>query len=311
MITLKNGSLRLLINPLGGGIARFYRETNGKIENYIYGYKSEEEKTGSMGDVLFPFPGRVKNCRYSFQGKDYILSGLRIKDGHANHGFAKQSEWKILEIKENEAKLCFKMKAEDYINKGFPFSLNLTLTYQLNDDGFICRAEVENFGQTDAPFGLGFHPYFKINDSSADDMTISLPAKKMVEFKDLEPTGELLPINNAPFDSTGLQKINNAEIDNCFADLKFKNGRSETVLSNKGEEIKIWQDESFPYLQIYSADTLVKPHLRQALAIEPQTCTGFALNHPEMGLIVLEPAQKFHGSWGVRLQALPNRSTLL
>jgi len=317
MITLKNGTLRLIVNPLGGGIARFSRERCGKVTDFIYGYSSEEEKVGSMGDVLFPFPGRVKNCQYSFAGQDYTLSGLRIKDGHANHGFAKQAEWKVVgsapttgsvgvptgsvgkRRSDEEVELEFEMRAEDYRNKGFPFSLRLTLTYTLNSDGFVCRAEVVNLGNTNAPFGLGFHPYFQVGQ--VNDSKLKLPAQRMVEFANLEPTGKLLPVAEAPFDTSGQEEIGNIEVDNCFTGLKFENGHAETILSRGNNKIKIWQDQSFPYLQIYSADTLSGPYKRKAIAIEPQTCTGFALNHPEMGLITLNPDEMFEASWGVSI----------
>ncbi len=299
MIILKNGSLTLEINPLGGGIAKFYCDEGGKTTNFIYGYNSERDKVGSMGDVLFPFPGRVKNCQYSFGGRNYTLSGLRIKDGHANHGFAKQAVWQVAEgQRDGEAKLQFEMRAEDYRDKGFPFSLRLNLIYTLNPDGFVCRAEVSNFGATDAPFGLGFHPYFRVGE--IDKSRLKLSAQKMVEFNSgLEPTGKLLSTDSAPFDSSGDKKLGKAVVDNCFTELHFDNSRAEAKLMLDDRKITIWQDDSFRYLQIFSSDTLADPHIRKAIAIEPQTCTGFALNHPAMGLITLTPGQHWRGSWGV------------
>ncbi|MFA6963957.1 MAG: hypothetical protein WC227_04610 [Patescibacteria group bacterium] len=297
MIILKNENLVLEINPLGGGIARFYREIDGEVTEYIYGYQREEDKAGSMGDVLFPFPGRVKNCSYSFGGQNYVLSGLRIKDGHANHGFAKQSEWKVASSTENEACLEFEMRAEEYKDRGFPFSLQLGLTYTLNSDGFVCQAEVKNFGQHEAPFGLGFHPYFRVGEVNTSK--INLPADKMIEFQNLEPTGKLLSTDSAPFDPSGEELLGGSAVDNCFTELNFSEGRATTELIFDTTKISVWQDKDFPYLQIYSADTLAEPHTRKAIAIEPQTCTGFALNHPEMGLITLGPGQGWQGSWGV------------
>ena len=39
---------------------------------------------------------------------------------------------------------------------------------------------------------------------------------------------------------------------------------------------------------------------RRAMAIEAETCCGFALNFPEYGLLELAPGKTWKGSWGVK-----------
>ena len=288
------------INILGGGIKEYYIEKNGKRQDIIYGYSKDEEKSGSMGDVLFPFPGRVEDSKYSFDGHDYELSGLRIKDGHAIHGFAKWVEWEIIAQSENFVTLRFEMKKEDYVEKGFPFSLELIIEYSLGEDGLVCKAKVKNIGEEKAPFGLGFHPYFSVNGAKVDEMSLQIPAKKMVEFAtNLKPTGKF-PDPSGDLDFRTSKEIGSTVIDNCFTDLNYEDGKAKTILSTGDGKITIWQDQNLPYLQLYSADTIGEEHRRGGLAIEAQTCTGFALNCPEMGLRVLEPEEEYKVSWGVQ-----------
>jgi len=303
MIELKFKNQILKINPLGGGIAQYYILENGERRDIIYGYGNEENKAGSMGDILFPFPGRVKDSIYEFDGKKYLLSGTKIKDGHAKDGFAKINPWKIPPQKENEAKLLFEMTEEEYEPKGFPFSLQLTLHYSLSKDGFTCRAEVLNFGSKPAPFGLGFHPYFSLGANSVNDLEIKIPAKKLVEFdNNLFPTGKTIDLEYSSLNFGNSKKIKENIIDNCFCGLDTENGIAKTCLTFQDYKVKIWQDRNFPYLQIYSGDTIPEQYRRHGLAVEPQTCTGFALNKPEMGLIILSPDEKFIGSWGVEIK---------
>lgn len=301
-ICLRYGEQRLSLNQLGGGIKEYYLEGKDGRRDLIYGYSNEEEKTASMGDVLFPFPGRVENAEYEFKGEKYKLSGLRIKDGHANHGFAKWAEWEIEEKQENRAKLSFLLEKTEYAGKGYPFSLKITLTYSLGDEGMRCDARIENKGNETAPFGLGFHPYFTVGSENVDEMISNIRARKLVQFdENLKPSGEIVAVEG-DLDFNEPKKIGDLAIDNCFTDLEFKNGRVETKISNeKRESVIVWQDENFPYLQVFSADTLDEKHRRKGFAIEPQTCAGYAFNMPELGLRILEPKAAFEGSWGVIL----------
>ena len=301
-ISLVCKNYHLNINPVGGGIKEFYQiDAKGNRKDFVCGYSRDEDKSGSMGDVLFPFPGRVENSEYSFAGQKYHLSDLRIKDGHAIHGFAKWAEWEVLTQTDQSGTLRFEMQKDKYAGRGFPFDLSIQITYSLDDHGFTCQAEVENTGRTIAPFGLGFHPYFSINGAKVDDMSLQIPAQKMVEFApNLKPTGEFIAIPEE-FDFKLSQKIGHQIIDNCFTDLVFdEDGRARTVLAGDNGQITFWQDKNLPYLQLYSADTIGEQSQRKGLAIEAQTCTGFALNMPKMGLKVLRPGETFRASWGVQ-----------
>ena len=303
-IGLQKNNQHLIIDQLGGGIAEYYIEDKKTREDIIYGYQDRDHKGAStMGDVLFPFPGRVKNGKYKFAGKNYRLSGVDIKDGQAIHGFAKNSDWQIIEKHQDRVIIEFNIKKDEYQKRGFPFSLKIRLNYQLASNGFSCLTMVENFGDSPAPFGLGFHPYFTLGEENINSIKLKIRAKNLVEFdQNLIPTGKLISLNKENDLDFGYPKaIGEREIDNCYFDLYFNQGVATTeISSNQGRKIAIWQNRSFPYLQIYSADTIGEKHARRGLAIEPQTCTGFAFNKPEFGLKILSPGKKFFGEWGVR-----------
>lgn len=276
-----------------------------------------------MGDVLFPFPGRVEKSKYSFEGQDYKLSDVRVKGGHAIHGFAKIAEWEVEGQTESQVKLAFDIKEGEYTKKGYPFSIKLSVIYGLGEDGLTCRAIVENIGEKPAPFGLGFHPYFTVGTKVIDEMLVNINADKLVEFdKGLKPTGKLLSVAGSEVDFSQPVKIGMRVIDNCYTELDFEDGIGlpegepwlfrggrntdqvpihQTTLSNdSGDKVMIWQDRNFPYLQVYSADTIGEKHARRGFAVEPQTCTGFAFNVDGMGLLILQPEEVFKGSWGVQ-----------
>jgi len=301
IIKLKSGDQNLSINQTGAGIMEYYLESPVGRQDIIYGYSKIEDKVGSMGDVLFPFPGRVENSQYEFNGQKYQLSGVKIKDGHAIHGFVKDKEWKIIHKSDSAVTLSFQIEESEFAKFGFPFSLLITIKYQLSDNGLICQSEVKNTGGGPAPFGLGFHPYYTVETEKIDDMRVEIKANKLVEFdKGLKPTGKLLEVKNSKINFIKSNKIGSEIIDNCFSELIYTKGVHRTVLTgNSGRKVVIWQDKSFPYLQVYSADTIGNLHKRRGFAVEPQTCTGFAFNVPDMGLNILESGEVFKGNWGI------------
>jgi len=302
-IILRNSRYTLEIDPHGAAIMRFY-DTATK-EDFIYGYANEAEKTGGMGDVLFPWPGRVENKQYIFKGKKYHLEGVSENAGNALHGFAKDQTFAVVSAGPAQVELEYIFKKEKFAPLGYPFEAKLNIRYSLGHNGFSCQSKVENIGKDYLPFGLGFHPYFYLNAKSIDELKLQIPAKKMIEFdNNLKPTGKFIEIEKSHLDFSQNKKINQSEIDNCFYDLEYSDRKAQTVLTRQdGRRITIYQDENMPYLQIYSADTIGKKHFRRALAIEPQTCCGYSLNIPELGLIVLKQRQKFKCLWGVEVSA--------
>ena len=58
-----------------------------------------------------------------------------------------------------------------------------------------------------------------------------------------------------------------------------------------GTQVWLWVGESYPYLMLFSGDTLPDVH-RRSLAIEPMTCPPNAFRTGD-ALIVLQPGSSF------------------
>jgi len=303
MIKIKYFNQTLVINSRGGGIAEYYIENKGTRHDIIYGYKSEKDHDGGMGDILSPFPGRVENSEYDFEGKHYKLEGFAQNRGNTLHAFVREMEWQVEKTGENQITSTLDVMAKEVESKGFPFSLKYQIIYTLLEDGIEIKTCVKNVGEKIAPFGIGYHPYFKVA-TQVDEMVWRVPAKKVVEFDEtLKPTGKMLPIGETRLDFREPHAIEGIEVDNCFTDLiRDDDGIFTSTLSNLSQTrcLEIWQDESYPYFQTYSADTIADSNYRQAMALEPQSCCGYAVNMPKLGLISLKPEEEFNGRWGIR-----------
>ena len=61
---------------------------------------------------------------------------------------------------------------------------------------------------------------------------------------------------------------------------------------------KVWAEETFTHLQVYTGETLPEPQRRRGLAVEPMTCPPNAFASGD-GLRMLAPGATFAGTWGI------------
>ena len=306
-ITLSHGNQRAVVSPYGAALRRYYLiEADGSETDIVWGYGSPDDKKGGQGDVLIPFPSRIRGGRYEFEGKTYQLPLNDKAGGNAIHGFLREVKWDF--TRENDMEVFFhaRIRADEYADKGYPFSLDVTVNYDLMETGLTVDFEIQNVGDSAAPVGVGFHPYFVVGTETVDGVEAQIPARKYLEFeKTLVPTGNLLPVEGSDLDFRGLRQIGDTVIDNCFTDLiRNEQGLASATLHHPetGRLVRVWADSNFPYLVVFTGDTIPAPHNRRALAIEPQTCATDAFNRPDWGLKVLQPGERFEGEWGVYCQ---------
>jgi aldose 1-epimerase len=73
-------------------------------------------------------------------------------------------------------------------------------------------------------------------------------------------------------------------------------------LSGGGRAVELWVDGSWPYLMVFTGDTLEPDRRRRALAVEPMTCPPGALATGQ-DLVRLEPGQEWEGRFGIEAVA--------
>jgi aldose 1-epimerase len=62
-------------------------------------------------------------------------------------------------------------------------------------------------------------------------------------------------------------------------------------------QVSLWVDQSFPYLMIFSGDSLPNFN-RRSLAVEPMTCPPNAFRTGD-ALVRLEPGSSLTSTWGI------------
>ncbi len=301
-IVLSLGDLRLKVSPYGASLRGLWRETAvGEREHIVTGYTGAKGKVGGQGDVLVPFPGRVRDGIYPFENQTYQME-RSDKDGpNAIHGFLRLVLWEIVE--QTETEIAFAAALASDAHPGYPFALQATVRYMLASSGMTCQFSVTNTGNQSAPVAAGFHPYFTVGSTQIDENMLQVPFSSTLEFDaGLLPTGKVLPVEGTAIDFREPRPIGDTAFNTCFLNpIRDRDGRLQIRLSSSesGKSLAVWLDEAFNYVVLYSGDPLPPTHRRRALAIEPMTCGSDAFNHAEWGLRVLAPGEVFTGRWGV------------
>jgi aldose 1-epimerase len=302
MLSLEAFSQRLTVNPRGGGLARYTLLGPGPSREVLLGYDLESEYEGAMGDVLSPFPNRVRDSRYADGLETREINGFYRKDGHSVHAFVREIPWELT-IVEGAIEARCDLAADRFAAHGFPYSLRYLIRYQLEQGGLTVRSRVSNEGGARAPFGLGFHPYLALA-GKIDDAMLELSASELHKFNEtLDGLAPMVPPSRLDLDFSAARRVGDHVINGCYGGLpRDAKGLAWITMAepSHGRKISMFQDGAFPYVQIYTGEVLVR-NPRGGLAVEPSTVTPFAFNGDGFGARWLAPGEAFTGTWGIRV----------
>ncbi len=296
-IVLTNGAMRLHVSPYGASL-RGLTQNNHPV---VTEYKGAEGKVGGQGDVLIPFPGRVREGRYSFDGQTYQMDKNDKEGPNAIHGFLRTVLWDIEAQTDTEVTFSAAIHPQDH--PGYPFALRAEVTWQATPTGLSCAFRIQNTGDTAAPVAAGFHPYFTAGTELINSSVLEVPFASYLQYDaGMLPTGRELPVENTPNDFRRARAIGDTVFNTCFLHpQRTAEGKAIFVLRNPDTQraVSVTLGADINYVVLYSGDPLPEDHRRRALAIEPMTCGSDAFNHPAWGLSILAPGQSLSGDWQV------------
>ena len=171
------------------------------------------------------------------------------------------------------------------------------MTYALHPDyGLAVTAVARNHGVTPVPFGAGFHPYLSVHGHRLDDVTVQVPAKQHLVTDEAQLPVGVAPVSKTHYDLRRAHRLKTLRLDDTFTALSTVDGRGSVLVRTRSGGAQLWFDEAFGYLQVYTHEQLGDG--APAVAVEPMTCPADAFNSGA-GLIVLDPAQVWTGTWGI------------
>lgn len=289
-VTIKFGEYEASIREKGAGL-NWLRHLN---RNLVDEYQPTDTRF-FRGDVLAPWPNRIRDGIYVFDGVTYRAPINESARMTALHGLVFDLNWKITQRTDSIVKLEVELLASD----AYPTSLHIEVKYSLSQAGLEITIAASNTGVTKAPYGVSIHPYLVAStESSVDEWSLQLPSQKVMEVD----ADRLLPIalkdcTELNFDFKDAQIIGNRFIDHAFK-VDINQPREIILKATNGHGVKMSFDETLAWIQIHTADRDGGAGSRSCLAVEPMTCPPDAFRSGE-DLIWLDAGDRTQSTWRI------------
>jgi aldose 1-epimerase len=290
-IAITAGDQQAMVVEIGGGL-RLY-SAGGR--DLVDGYGANEMSSSGRGQALIPWPNRLEDGSYEFDGRRHQLPLNEPERRNAIHGLVRWVAWNA------SAREPHRVVMEHILHPqpGYPFSLKLRIEYSLSAGGLRVQTTATNIGADRCPYGCGAHPYLTLG-ATIDRLILRVPARTVLRSDERGlPTGTEA-VGHTVYDFQKPRRIGSTTLDHAFTDLERDEAgiaRVELRDPDRGTQVWLWVDESYPYLMLFSGDQLPDVH-RRSLAVEPMTCPPNAFRSGD-ALIVLEPGSSFTSTWGI------------
>ncbi len=288
------GRERAVVTEVGATLRSYEVGTHQVIEGFDVGDICD----GGRGQVLAPWPNRLADGIYEFEGVSCRVPLDEPERHNAIHGLVRWLPWSIVSRAQNVVVMACTL----YPQPAYPWRLDLTVEYRLGREGLVVTALAKNPGPSPVPFGMGFHPYFAATGGRVDSMRLVIPASRRLVTDDRGlPSGEAATAGTE-YDFVHGRVVGATALDTAFGELERDGeGVARIALEEvaSGASTTLWMDSSFRYLMAFTGDTLTPSERRRAaLALEPMTCPPNALQTGQ-DIARIAPGNTWRGRWGV------------
>ena len=319
MFTIKNsnGISANFINTGATLVSLQVPDRKGKFDDVTLGYNNFDlykENPSYFGCIVGRYGNRIANGEFQIDNKKYKLT-INNNGNHLHGGITGLSSrvWKEEII--NDSSIKFSYISPDR-EQGYPGTLSINVVYSITNENGL-KIEIEAI--TDSPTILNptNHSYFNLFGSGTIlDHKIFIDSEKYTPIDEkLIPTGELLNVENTPFDLRVEKEVSlNIPMDN--PQISRANGfdhnwvlnnfdgnvrKVATVYEEKsGRFMEIFTDQ--PGIQFYSGNYLEEPNGKKGAYVKH---SGFCLetqhfpdspNKANFPSTILQPGEKYYYS---------------
>jgi aldose 1-epimerase len=287
---ITSGGYRAVVTEVGATL----RSLSVNDRDVVRGFGVQEMIRGGRGQNLLPWPNRIRDGRYVFQGVTQQLA-LSEPDRHnAIHGLARHVPWVLID-KQPDA---VTNRVRIHPQTGWPGTLEAIITHRVGDDGLTVTVQATNLGAGELPFGYGAHPYLTVGEATVDEVALTVPAASYLEVDDRLLPVKISPVAGTVYDLRRGSVLESLSLDTAVTELdRDSDGRWRAKLALGDRYAELWGDQSMRWLQVFTGG----PYRDWSIAVEPMTCGPDAFNagpaHADMK--VLAPGETFVGQWGI------------
>lgn len=291
---IRHGSAWAVVTEVGAHLRVF--EVDGR--EVIVPFGQDVLPPASHGAVLAPWPNRIRDGQYSFDGASFQLPLTEPSRGTAIHGLVSWLRWDVRSHTASAVELAVDVPP----TPGYPFGLTVVTRYELSPDGLAVTTTGTNTGNRPAPYGIGFHPWLSPGPGPLEEAVLQVDAGRWVPTDDrLLPVGE----QDVPeeFDFRSPRVVGRLELDDAFPGATYDaEGRSWVRLRGTDDRtVALWMEQSLQCWQLCTGDHVGDPASRRAgLAAEPMSCIADAFRTGDR-LVRLAPGERYTVRWGLEL----------
>ncbi|MCA9074269.1 MAG: aldose 1-epimerase [Planctomycetaceae bacterium] len=254
--------------------------------------------------ILFPFPNRIRDGRYSWDGREYQLP---LTEGHPHmlHGFVLDRAWRVVEQGDSFVKGQFQLSvdAPDRLEL-WPCDFILEVTYTIAGASLTMDVTVQNPDDKPLPWGFGTHSYFKLplgEGSRVESCLVQTPAHQEWVLDECMPTGERRNVSENADLREGVS-LAGRKLDDVLTDLRSDADMIDTIVTDPQAGLRMVQ--SFP--KDFRELVVFTPPWTDAVCMEPYTCVTDAINLQPQGIDAgwrtLDPGDSFTTQIVIRVE---------
>jgi aldose 1-epimerase len=294
------------ILPSVGNIAFSVKVKGQEVLRWPYASLEEFKSQPALSGIPFvgPWANRLDEQAFYANGKRYAFDMAlgNVRGAIPIHGFLSVTDrWHVIEAKADRTSAWLTSRLEFFKEpawmKQFPFAHTIDITYRLQEGVLEVRTKIANMSAEPMPVSVGFHPYYKLTDSTRADWTISVgAAKHWILSPSKIPTGETEAVEKV-FPNPNAAGLKDHDLDDVFSDLiRDAQGRAHMLVKGKRQQLEIMLDPNWRSIVIWSPIAGVQgdPNF---IAFEPMAGITDAMNLAQKGLYKELQSIPSGGNW--------------
>jgi aldose 1-epimerase len=277
------------ILPAVGNIVYSMKVNGQDVLRWPYTSIEEFKSRPALSGIPFvgPWANRLDEQAFYANGKRYAFDMElgNVRGAIPIHGFLSTTDqWQVVETKADAKSAWVTSKLEFFRQpawmKQFPFAHTIEITHRLQDGTLQVQTRITNMAGEPMPVAVGFHPYYKLTDSTREEWTISVGARKHWLLSAAKiPTGETEPVEKF-FVNPQSAALKDYNLDDVFSDLvRDSQNRAHMIVKGKRQQLDIALDPKWPAVVVWSP----KP-AATAAGGAPQNDPNFIAFEPMAGI---------------------------
>ena len=285
------GDQQAVVVEVGGGLRTYSADGHDVLD----GYGPDERCPSGRGQLLVPWPNRIQDGQYEFEGTSHQLPLTEPELGNAIHGLVRWAAWDVAEREAERVRM-------EHVSTPSPAtrSRSRSASSTRSRRAASRSARRRRTSAPTLPVRVRGASLPHAGDGTIDSLVLRAPGAPRARSRRAGSARGSEPVEGTRVRLPRARPIGDTKLDNAFTDLeRDADGRARVSLADPatGRALTLWVDEHYPYLMLFTGDPLPDVN-RRALAVEPMTCPPNAFRTGD-SVIRLAPGESAAGAWGI------------